>query len=207
MSELKFHPLPPRTRADVTGLKLMLGGCVFALLQVRLNGFDLLPDFLGCLLTAAGLGRLTPDLPQLRRGRLFAMAGVFISLLSLYDPEPEPGITLWGTISAWTVTPAVTALNLLQVFCTVSGLLLLARRSQTTELLGLPGRFALWFKLLTGGAHVAATMLHTLLSNMLSPLLALTLIAALAELVYMCFLFRAYKALQGAVLWEPEKIA
>lgn len=105
------------TRPRVTSLSVMrplvrvLGGFLLASLDLRYNGFDMLPDVVGWILVLSGLGSLTA------LGRWFlvgVVATTVVGFLSLLQQSAEPGQEL---------RTAVAALETLVTFSTCSGIL------------------------------------------------------------------------------------
>lgn len=68
------------------GFMLIFWGLLFVALDIRFSSVDLvLPDFIGYILIASGLGLLAPHNPWFRRARVLAIVLIFVSLTTLVE--------------------------------------------------------------------------------------------------------------------------
>ncbi len=68
------------TAQTAKALTLIGWGFVFNLLDIRIVFFDLLPDFIGYMMIASGLGKLASHAATFERGRRIAVMMIFLSM-------------------------------------------------------------------------------------------------------------------------------
>ena len=71
----------------MTALGTVALGLALVLLDLRISGFDVVPDVLGWLLAIGGLGRLAPLAARFRTARGWAVGCAVLSLADLVQPQ------------------------------------------------------------------------------------------------------------------------
>ena len=147
--EQRLQPNPDRAAAG--GLKLLLVGLAFTLLDVRIAGMQLvLPDYVGYVLIAFGLRRLVPLERRFHTAGVLAMVLVPLSLFTFFESRAvlaEQGDVTYMVNRLWPVEMAAGAVDLFLVWFLVGAIRELALRR---------ARFSL-----AEPAHVARNMYAT----------------------------------------------
>ena len=82
------------------GFMKIFWGLLFILLDIRIGGIDfILPDFVGYILIASGLGILSPIHPRFAKARTFALIMIFLSLADIV--ELKQVISQHGNVTFW----------------------------------------------------------------------------------------------------------
>lgn len=94
ISEYIPSELPP-----VSGMSKMIGGFLFLLINFRVGGFDMLPDFIGYIFIFSGLNSLAGCDAFFEKARPFAVICCAVSILNFYQSDTSGTIE----ITRWTV--------------------------------------------------------------------------------------------------------
>jgi len=126
-----------------SAFQLMWSGYVF-LFDLRIMGFDILPDVLGYLLITAGLRRLSHLNNHFAKAARLALIAALVSLADIYEPVRSGAgvLTLTGPSFRTPVGAALTvagiallALNLLMAWHLIAGIAQLASERGEDEIL------------------------------------------------------------------------
>jgi hypothetical protein len=118
--------------ATERGFRRIFWGLLLVVIDFRLNGFDILPDFIGFALIAAGAGLLVPLNPRFQTAKIMALILIVLSLVSLVElgndggPGFNPGWFFFGLI--------VTVLDVIMVWQLCGGIIDLARERGLDDL-------------------------------------------------------------------------
>ena len=100
--------LPTRpVAAPSAATGLLVAGLLVAWVDMRVGGFDVLPDVLGGVLVMVALGRMLPVLPRLRTARAVAAVAAVLSLVDLVHPTR----TTTTTSDGYTTSSSTTAVT------------------------------------------------------------------------------------------------
>lgn len=100
------------------GLNKIFWGLLFAMLDFRIQGFDILPDIVGYILFAVGFSVLAAGSEYFSKAGKFNIPLMILSVFSLYEnPAQGTGVQI-GTLSVLAIVLgiAVIVLNLLVVY-------------------------------------------------------------------------------------------
>jgi len=108
------------------GFRRIFWGLLLVVIDFRLNGFDILPDFIGFAIIAAGLSLLVPLNPRFQTAKIMALILTVLSLVSLIELGDDGGAQ--GFMSGWFAFGLlVTALDIVMVWQLCGGIIDLAR--------------------------------------------------------------------------------
>ena len=115
------------------GFRRIFWGLLLVVVDFRLSGFDILPDFIGFAIIAVGLGLLVPLNPRFQTAKIMAMILVVLSLASLIEfPATDgaqgfhPGWFAFGLL--------VTVLDIVMIWQLCGGIIDLAREEGLDDL-------------------------------------------------------------------------
>lgn len=77
------------TNYDMSGLKLTFWGLLFTVINIRIQGFDIVPDVIGYLLVIAGLGKIQAYEEMFSTAKKFAYLLVLLSLINVYQAPAQ----------------------------------------------------------------------------------------------------------------------
>lgn len=157
-------------------------GFLIVLIDIRINGFDLLIDLVGYLLVVIGLGELARRNPMFGRARPFAFVLMMLSVFEFFTvqriDETTPDVGLFGsTALAVVFSIALLVINLLLVFYICRGIAEMAGAgSDLAERAKMRWQFFLW-------AQVGAEALIAIAFVSTEALIGLALVAIVANLI------------------------
>jgi hypothetical protein len=190
-------------RIDAFGLRLVLVGALFVFFDFWVFGFDVIPDFVGYLIMFFGLRRLAGYHPLFHRGQAFTIVNLLLSIPDIYSAEQaggqaSPGWGIYSMISA----PLHLIFSLLALHCIIYGIAALAERTGQPELqffsrrifiakaaMGVVSTLSVYAGVLFPGAAVVIAI-------------PVVVVGRIVEIVYLVYLNRARRALDGALLNE-----
>jgi len=77
------------------GFNQLYWGFLFTMLDFRIQGFDVLPDFVGYLLFASGFGILAANSMYFKKASKLNIPMIILSIFTIYErPKQEPGINI-----------------------------------------------------------------------------------------------------------------
>ncbi|MDD3169082.1 MAG: hypothetical protein PHC91_06415 [Eubacteriales bacterium] len=84
----------PIARYDMGGLKLALCGLIFTAINIRIQGFDIVPDVIGYLIVIRGLGKIEKYEVKFSAAKKTAYVLAVLALFNIYQ---APAWEHWGT--------------------------------------------------------------------------------------------------------------
>ena len=157
-------------------------GFLIVLIDIRINGFDLLPDLIGFIMIVVGLGQLTQRNAIFGRARPYAASLLILSALDLFSrtTAESSGLELFGSAGlAFAYLIALAVINLMLVFFICRGIGEMARAGGATELADLS--VTRWqFFLFT---YVLSTILVIIAATSDSNLVGLVVVSVIVSLV------------------------
>ncbi|WP_096200703.1 hypothetical protein [Bacillus sp. FJAT-45350] len=98
------------------GYHRLFWGLLLVFLSFRLNGLDILPDFIGYMMVVSSLGLLVSQNEIFGKARPFAYILVFISIFSIYEAQggAVEGVTV--TVASTFILVVYTIENVLKLF-------------------------------------------------------------------------------------------
>ncbi len=107
------------------GFRRIFWGLFLVILDFRINGFDILPDFLGFALIAMGLGLLVPLDRRFLTARVLAVLLIVLSLATLLQHTDAAEADAWPT--AWALFEVVyDVLDLAMIWLLCGGIIAVA---------------------------------------------------------------------------------
>jgi len=187
-----------QSRLDASGIKWIFAGALFIILDFRVMGFDVIPDFVGCILILGGLRRLEVYSPLLRRGKIFAAVNLALSLTDFYSVEyPLGEAPDWLTTYALILAPIGLIFSLLTLYHILYGIADMARQARVEDL-ALRGRGVFAAKAVSGVMGSLSVMAGMLIPELAAPfVIPVIAVALVIEVFYLYFLYRAQKELHG----------
>jgi hypothetical protein len=156
-------------------------GFLIVLIDIRINGFDLLVDLAGFILIVIGLGELASRNPMFGRARPYAIVLLVLSALDLFTrTSGGSGLQLFGSVGvAFAYLIALSIVNLLLIYFICKGIGEMARAAGAVDLADLS--VTRWqFFLFT---YVVTTILILIVATSDSSFGLLALVAVVASLV------------------------
>jgi hypothetical protein len=121
-----------------SGFRQLYWGFLFVMVDFRIQGFDVLPDVIGYMLFAAGLGALASESVHFGPASRLNVAMIFLSLFSLYEPPIQGGGVRIGPFGplGMLIGIAATVVSLLVVYHMFKGIGDMAARQDKAEIAG-----------------------------------------------------------------------
>lgn len=120
------------------GFNLLFWGFLFQF-DFRINGFDILPDFIGYFFIYLGLVKLENSSSFFRSAKKMAFPLIFLSMPGLIEVKLQGSFSLWMLIAVL-VGIVVVIMDLIMVFNIFQGIGEMARSRNHTELFYKSGR-------------------------------------------------------------------
>ncbi len=85
-----------KTAFDMGGLKLAFFGLLFTAINVRIQGFDIVPDFIGYLMVIVGLRRIEQYEANYTTARKLAIVLTMLALINIYQAPIQNTVDQFG---------------------------------------------------------------------------------------------------------------
>lgn len=201
---------------DMGGLKTVFWGLLFTVINIRIQGFDILPDVIGYLIVIAGLRKIEAYEGKFTAAKRMARVLTAVSLINIYQEPAGNAENPGGLMGAASNTVNFSAgifgdVPWLAVFLMVVGLLAnfffiyfmcMGMKSLLLQI----GDFALagicddrWKLILAAGAGLSFSVLTVYLgAGAVGMMLALVfgVLALIALILFLLLVYRAYKSLE-----------
>lgn len=86
----------PTDRYDTSGLKLVFWGLILTAINIRIQGFDIVPDPIGYIMVIVGLGRIQVYDSHFDNAKKFAVILLVLSLINVYQPPASGSVDSTG---------------------------------------------------------------------------------------------------------------
>jgi hypothetical protein len=156
-------------------------GFLFNLIDLRVSGFDILPDLIGYGFMLSGLRPLERHSVRFAKARSFVLPLLFLSVLDLVQPGGEPGDSVSGGVMALILLLGIvsTVIDFLMVFNICCGVAEMARSREFHDL----ERKAMQRWRLYIGSGIAAVVAIALTLSDPETFIALIILAAVFAIV------------------------
>lgn len=137
----------------MTALSKVFWGLLLVFLDIRINGFDLLPDLIGYLLVYPGLSRMSARHPHFRKAKMAVLPLLLFSLPELLGLSFQINLSSSDTsVSGWMIVAIIVMelLHLYMIYHLCRGIAKLASQSGSMALANLANSrwtYYLWFSL------------------------------------------------------------
>ncbi|QOX64940.1 hypothetical protein FRZ06_17100 [Anoxybacterium hadale] len=91
-------------RYDMSGLKLVFWGLILTAINVRIQGFDIVPDPIGYIMAIIGLGRVTVYDSHFENAKKFALILLVLSLINVYQAPATDSVGSAGAFGESTAS-------------------------------------------------------------------------------------------------------
>jgi hypothetical protein len=88
---------------DMSGLRLAFWGLIFTAINIRIQGFDIMPDVIGYIMVIIGLGRIEKYEEKFSSAKKIAYVLTVLSLMNIVQVQTRSSWETWGTDSTGTM--------------------------------------------------------------------------------------------------------
>jgi hypothetical protein len=197
----EFSSPTEQRHLDANCILWMFAGTLFLFFNFRVMGFNIIPNFIGYILIFVGLRRMEHNSRLLRKAKYFALIGLVLSLPGIYTIEyPLGQAPLWLMAYSLMMSPLSLIANLLLLYYLLYGIADLARQASKDNIAQRSRSVFIVkaFSSLMGSAIAMSGILIPAVAAVLA--IPVIVVAFIIEIIYLFFLWRAHKALNGAVL-------
>lgn len=85
---------------DMRGLKLTFWGLLLTAINIRIGGFDIVPDVIGYVMAIIGLSRIERYEENFSRARTIAYILAVLALINIYQPQIQNTTNQYGAVNS-----------------------------------------------------------------------------------------------------------
>lgn len=163
-------------------------GYLLLFLHFKINGFDLLPDFLGFIFIFAGLGKLSEESNYFKKARPFSviMAVIEVVSLALMFVDVELNLVISNSLRL-----VAAAMSLYIMFCIIKGIGDIEKNHN--ESLGYDKMMTVWK--VSAVLQITTVLLTFFANELILAVLSVLIVGSLiVHIVFLVYLYRAKKA-------------
>lgn len=190
-----------KPRLNAAGINRVFIGSLFVFFSFRINGFDIIPSFIGYLFILSGLSRLSAYSKLFRRAWIFAFVLLFLSFGDIYQVDyGSSALPSWILLGV----PIFGLLSLLAsiglYYCITYGIINMAKSAGNEDL---SGRGGLIFTCLLIANFVSYVLVVIVsfsagILNLTAPIILILILSIIIQIGYLVFLRRSYSYLDNA---------